>query len=209
MSLHRINLRRDTARALTDLPFLGPGRVFNSRTIPLRRDLLPAARVWIDSDELENQSTLHNAGLFTGDLRLVVQIVCEDAADPALADRLDLYCDAAIARLLTDPEWMCHTDLVRSVSTAISTDATGEMRVAVGTVVLALRYGTHIPLAIPDALERVLLEIDAIDPAADPNTTSPPADVPGGYPGGAPGPEGRIEVSVPIDLPQLPEPPTP
>ena len=90
----------------------------------------------------------------------------------------------------------------------------------VASITFAMKYQdvsgiTGVPVATDTngqplgTLEQVLLMIDAIDPAADPNTTGHPVDPPDGYPGGYPGPDGRIEIGAMIELPEEPTPPTP
>jgi hypothetical protein len=137
---------------------------------------------------------------------LTVQITVEAAADPAASDLLDLYCEAVEIKLMQSQAWLCNVSLIPSIDTLFESDVQGEMRTTTASITFTMKYLpagiTGIPV-ITDSngdplgdLESVMLRIDAIDPAADPNTAGHPTDPPDGYPGGYPGPDGRIEMSA-------------
>jgi len=219
--------RQVTADLLAELPFF-QGHIFNSRMPTLRRDLLPCARIYTGADQRASISQMNSTSGYLGVATLTVQVTVEAAADPAASDLLDLYCEAVEIKLLQSQAWLCNISLVTAIDTIFETDVQGEMRTTTANINFLLKYApaaangedpvTGVPV-ITDTngeplgdLESVLLMIDVIDPAADPNTTGHPTEPPDGYPGGYPGPDGRIEVAVSIPIPPVapePNPPTP
>jgi hypothetical protein len=207
--------RQVTTNLLMELPFF-EGNVFNSRIPVLRRDLLPCARIYTTLDQRTPETALNVVSPHNGLATLTVQVTVEAAADPACSDLLDLYVEAVEIKLLGSQAWLCNIAGIQSVDTVYELDALGEMRTANANVTFGLRYWepardvvTDLDGALLPTLERVLLQIDMIDPAADPNTTGHPTAPPDGYPGGYPGPDGRIELSAAITLPEVPPPRTP
>jgi hypothetical protein len=212
-------LRQVTTDLLAELPFFA-GNVFNSRLPALRRELLPCARIYTATDQRASVSQMNSTSGFNGQSQLVIQVTVEASADPAVSELLDLYCEAVELKLLQSQAWLCNIALIPSIDTLFETDVQGEMRTVTASITFTLKYldlpgylGVEVindteGQPIPD-LERVLLRIDVIDPAADPNTTGHPTDPPDGYEGGYPGPDGRIETGLLIDLPLEPTPPAP
>jgi hypothetical protein len=197
----RARIRAQTASVLVALaPF--KGNVFNARNPPLRRDLLPAVRIYNDADTRTNQSTTQDIGWFDGDMTLTVQIIVEAGADPAVADRLDILCALAEQALMANNDWRKLAPIVNSIETTIDLDVQGELRTATAIMHMSLRYADCIDREFPDDLLSIALSLDFIDPPADPNLadTRPPDD-PNNYPGGYPGPDGRIEVKAVFAFP--------
>ena len=206
MGLWHSAQRAITADLLNELPFF-QGNVFNSRMPVIRRDLLPCVRIYTASDQRATISQMNSTSGYLGLALLTVQITVEAAADPAASDLLDLYCDAVEIKLLQSQAWLCNVSLINSIDTLFESDVQGEMRTTTASITFAMKYQdvsglTGVPV-ITDTngqplgdLESVLLMIDAIDPAADPNTAGHPTEPPDGYPGGYPGPDGRIEMSA-------------
>lgn len=219
MGLWHSSLRQVTADLLAELPFFA-GNVFNSRMPVIRRDLLPCARIYTASDQRASISSMNSTSGYLGLSLLTIQVTVEAAADPAASDLLDLYCEAVEIKLLQSQAWLCFSSLVNSIDTIFETDVQGEMRTTTASMTFALKYQdtsgvTGVPVitdteGVPlEDLERILMMIDVIDPAADPNTTGHPTEPPDGYPGGYPGPDGRIEMGFVIELPLEPVQPQP
>jgi hypothetical protein len=210
VGLYLANLRTVATEVLAALSFFN-GNVFNSRMPALRRDLLPAARIYTLRDNRVSRSTMNNVSGYIGNADLIIQVVSEANADPAASDLLDLYCEAVELALLSSVDFMCNAELIPSIETVYESNVEGEVRTATATITMTIRYSeygvTGVPTSIPDQLKTVLLMIDAIDPAADPNTTGHPTDPPDGYPGGYPGPDGRIEIGAAITNLDNPPPP--
>ena len=217
MGLWHSTLRQITADLLVELPFF-KGNVFNSRMPVIRRDLLPCVRIYTAGDQRASISQMNSTSGYIGQSLLTVQVTVEAAADPAASDLLDLYCEAVEIKLLQSQDWLCNISLINSIDTLFETDVQGEMRTTTASITFALKYQdlagvTGVPVSpLPD-LESVLMMIDVIDPAADPNTTGHPTTPPDGYPGGYPGPDGRIEVKalipIPVEPPPAPDPSPP
>lgn len=192
--LYRTRLRAATAEILGDLDAFD-GHVFNMRSPPMRRNLLPAVRIFNFQDNRSNASTFHDTGDFEGRLTLRIQVIVEDNSDPHVSDRLDWLCWLVETALLSDPRFRRDLRRVESIDTSIDLDVAGELRMATASMDFLVHYADCIELVIPDELKRIRFRLDFIDPPADPNTGPPgtPPNVEGGYRGGFPGPDGRIE----------------
>jgi hypothetical protein len=204
-------LRQETVERLHTLcpPFK---HVYDSRLPQLRRDLLPAIRVYTTSETSSGQSISIPDFRVTGEL--VIQLVCEDITDAKIAARIDRYVDIVKNRLLSDGDWLQLFERVLSMNTEFARSVEGEWRSTNATITFELQYTCVWEPLVPDWFETLRLDVDVIDPAADPNTGPPgtPPNVEGGYPGGWPGPDGRIEVEAQFVNPKPPEgwtPPTP
>lgn len=196
-------LRQETVARLNTLTPVFRG-VYDSRLPQLRRELLPAVRVYTAST---SQGLSISIPEFRSTAALVIQIVCEDFTDPALAERIDRYCDLIKGRLLSDASWLTIFERVLSIETELDRSVEGEWRLTTATLTFGIQYTEVWEPYIPDWLESVKLTVDMIDPAADPNTGPPgtPPNVDGGYPGGYPGPDGRVEVDALFLNPLPPE----
>lgn len=187
------------ARATELLGVLPPfkGHVFNARNPVLRRDLLPAVRIYVDRDQRTSElNAQHMLGMFTGTMGLIVQVVCEAGADPATADNLDQYCALVETALLSDGKFLKLAPVCDAIETTVDLDVQGEYRTAIGTMEFALRYSDCVTRVFDDDLLTIRLKLDLVDPPADPNTAGHPTEPPDGYPGGYPGPDGRIELEA-------------
>ena len=206
-------LRQETVSRLLTLPGIFKG-VYDSRLPQMKRELLPAIRVYTAAAA---QGLSISIPEFRSTAALVVQIVCEDSNDPALAERIDRYCEIVKARLLTDGDWLQIFERILSIESEFDRSVEGEWRITTATLSFGIQYSEVWPPYVPDWLQTVHTSIDMIDPAADPNTGPPgtPPNVEGGYPGGYPGPEGRVEAEFRVVNPEPPEgwtpppPPTP
>ena len=196
-------LRQQTVERLQTLPGVFRG-VYDSRLPQLKRELLPAIRVYTASVA---QGLSISIPEFRCTAALVIQIVTEDFTDPALAERLDRYCDIVKSRLLSDGDWLQIFERVLGIETEIDRQIEGEYRTTTATLTFNIQYTEAWEPYVPDWLETVRTHIDMIDPAADPNTGPPgtPPNVEGGYPGGYPGPEGRVEAEFVVVNPEPPE----
>ena len=196
-------LRQETASRLRTLPGVFKG-VYDSRLPQMKRELLPAVRVYTAA---ASQGLSISIPEFRTTASLVVQIVCEDSTDPALAERIDRYCDIVKGRLLSDADWLQIFERVLNIETEFDRQIEGEWRLTTATITFGIQYTEAWEPYVPDWLETVRTNIDVIDPAADPNTGEPgtPPNVPGGYPGGYPGPDGRVEAEFIVVNPEPPE----
>lgn len=187
-------MRQGTVERLASLPvFKG---VYDSRLPQLKRELLPAVRVYTTSQNMVGLSL--SIPDFRTTAHLLVQIVCEDITDALIAERIDRYVEIVKARLLTDGEWLQLFERVLSIDTDVERNIEGESRLTYATLDFAVQYTCAWETYVPDWLESLDIRVDVIDPAADPNTGpfGTPPNVEGGYRGGYPGPDGRIEVDA-------------
>ena len=179
--------------------------MFNARGVPLRRDLLPAVRIFIDTDTRELAQLAHALPWYIGRAQLKIQVVTEATSDPTAADRTDQYCALIEAALQSDVQWLKLAPMVEGIETTVELDGEGEQRTVTATMDWQVKYQDCVQRDYRDDLKSLLLELDFIDPPADPNTEGHPTDpAEGGYPGGYPGPDGRVEVRVEIDLETAP-----
>jgi hypothetical protein len=175
-------LRQETVERLSQVPLFR--RVFDSRQPQLRRDMLPAVRIY-------TAATAQGLSISIPEFRvtenLVVQIVAEDITDARSAARVDLLCEAAKERLLCDPKWLVLFERVLSIDTEIERNIEGESRTTIATLTFSLQCTEAYEPVIPDRLEKIKVDVDVIDPAADPNIRFP-------------GPDGRIEVAAQFEF---------
>jgi hypothetical protein len=171
-------LRQQTVERLSDVAAFR--QVFDSRQPQLRRDMLPAVRVYTSTTA---QGLSISIPEFRATAQLIVQIVADDITDARSAARVDELCEAVKTRLLCDPKWLVLFERVLSIDTEIERNVEGESRTTVATLTFALQYTEIYEPVIPDMLEHLHVDVDVISPAADPNIRYP-------------GPDGRIEVAA-------------
>src|SRR5260370_34929068 len=94
-------LRQETVERLAGLPVFK--HVYDSRLPQLKRELLPALRVYTSAT---SQGLSISIPEFRTTAALVVQIVCEDTTDAKIAKRVDRYCELVKARLLRAGTWL-------------------------------------------------------------------------------------------------------
>jgi hypothetical protein len=181
-------LRQETVERLAGLPVFK--HVYDSRLPQLKRELLPALRVYTSAT---SQGLSISIPEFRTTAALVVQIVCEDTTDAKIAERVDRYCELVKARLLRDGKWLQLFERVLSIDTDIERSVEGESRTTTATLTFSLQYTEAWEPYVPDWLESMKIEIDVISPAADPNVRFP-------------GPDGRIEVDGRVTNPKPPAP---
>jgi hypothetical protein len=196
-------LRQETvARLATLSPIFR--EVYDSRLPQIKRELLPCVRVTTHASSVGLSISIPD---FRSTASLVIQIICEDITDAALAERIDRYCDIVKGRLFGDPVWLQIFERIIGFETEIERSVEGEWRLTTATLTLALQYSEVWEPYVPDWLETIKLNVDMIDPAADPNTGPPgtPPNVEGGYVGGYPGPDGRVEAGFQVENTDPPE----
>lgn len=171
-------LRRGTVDRLQALTAFR--HVFDARQPQLRRDMLPAARVYASASAQGRSISIPD---FLTTITLTVEIVAEDITDAGSALRVDELCDAVKSRLLCDPSWLVMFERIAAIDTAIERNVEGESRLTSATLGFQLALSEYYEPAIPDRLETLHMDVDVIRPAADPNLRYP-------------GPDGRIEVDA-------------
>jgi hypothetical protein len=171
------HLRQQTVERLAELPFR---HVFDSRQPQIRREMLPAARVYTSSSAQGRSISIPD---FLSTTTLTIQIVAEDITDARSAEHVDALCEVAKSRLLCDPKWLVLFERVLSIDTEVERNVEGESRATIATLTFALQVSEYYEPVIPDMLEHLHVDVDVIRPAADPNLRYP-------------GPDGRIEVSA-------------
>jgi hypothetical protein len=198
-------LRQETVARLVDLGIFR--NVYDSRLPQMKRELLPAVRIYTNSANQLGRSISIPDFLTTA--HLLVQIICEDTTDAAIAERMDVYCEVVKGKLLCDGKWLQLFERVATIDTEIERTVEGEWRLTTATLDFGLQYSCAYEPVVPDWLQTVHMKVDVIDPAADPNTGEPgtPPNVDGGYEGGYPGPDGRIEVDATFVNPTPPASP--
>src|SRR5690349_726344 len=95
-------LRHETVARLGGLPVFR--NVYDSRLPQLKRELLPAIRVYTNTANHTGRSI--SIPDFLSTAHLLVQIVCEDSTDTRIAERMDRYCELVKWKLLRDGEWL-------------------------------------------------------------------------------------------------------
>jgi hypothetical protein len=105
-------LRHETVERLSGLPSFK--QVYDSRLPQLKRDLLPAIRVYTSTS---SQGLSISIPEFRTTAALAVQIVCEDTTDAKIAERVDRYCEVVKARLLRDGKWLQLFERVLTIET--------------------------------------------------------------------------------------------
>lgn len=221
-------LRQETVARLAQVRAFK--HVYDARQPQLRRDFLPAVRVYTSSS---SQNLSISQVEFRTSTSLVVQIVCEDITDRRTAERADELAELAKWRLMGDGSWLLLFERVLSLTTDVDRNVEGEWRSTVVTLTFDLQCTESytifpsltdmgLPPGVPGlpgvttweelpSLDEIRILSDVIDPAADPNT-GPPGVAPNvqpqppGYPGGHPGPDGRIEVDARFLTPTPKEP---
>src|SRR5262252_2076997 len=161
-------LRQETVERLAELPVFR--HVFDSRLPQLKRGMLPAVRVYTSSTA---DSVSINIPEFRTHVSLVTQVVCEGDTDSETAERIDRLCDIIKGRLLSDGDWLQLSERVVSMATDFDRDVTGEWRTTTGTITFVLQCTEVWEPNVPDWLESLKIEVDVIDPAADPNIRFP------------------------------------
>jgi hypothetical protein len=196
-------LRQETVKRLAELTTVFP-RVYDTRLPQLKRELLPAIRVYTNSAAHLGRSI--SIPDFRTTAHLIVQIICEDITDAAIAERIDVYCEVVKNKLLCDGKWLQLFERCETLDLEIDRNVEGEWRLTTATLDFGVSYSCSYEPVVPDWLLTVGLKVDMIDPAADPNTGPPgtPPNVNGGYEGGYPGPDGRIEAEIVMSHPGLP-----
>lgn len=187
MTSYVASLRQQTVARLARLAAFR--HVFDSRQPMLRRDMLPALRVYSSSSA---QGRSINIPDFLSTLNLVVQIVAEDITDARSAAGVDDLCEGVKEELLGDPSWLVLFERVLSIDTEIERNVEGEQRTTVATLTFALQFSEYYEPRIPDRLDHLHVDVDVIRPAADPNIRFP-------------GPDGRIEVAAELLKPPGPD----
>ena len=183
-------LRQETASRLRTLPGVFKG-VYDSRLPQLKRELLPAVRVYTSSAQ-PRAVDQHPRFPHDGAPGRPDHLRGQHRRRARRAHRR--YCEIVKDRLLSDGDWLQLFERVLAIDTEFDRSVEGEWRLTTATI--DLRHPIHRAPGspyVPDWLETVHLQVDVIDPAADPNTGEPgtPPNVEGGYPGGYPGPDGR------------------
>jgi hypothetical protein len=179
MTSYVAQLRQGTVDRLASVPVFR--QVFDSRLPQLRRDMLPALRVYTTAAAAQGRSL--NIPDFLTTTTLIVQLVAEDITDARSAEIVDTLCEAVKTRLLCDPSWLVLFERVSAIDTEIERNVEGESRTTIATITFSLQVSEYYEPVIPDRLEKIRIDIDVIRPAADPNIRYP-------------GPDGRIEVSA-------------
>jgi hypothetical protein len=226
--LQRQLIRERAVTVLYGRTAAGP-RVYPTPILPWRRERpLPAIGVYTLH---EGSESLGESGPFqfrqTLDVTVEVITECETPPDISPEARLlvdvcaplDALCEEIEDALFGTVEWyLLPPDPVTGKRAVLFEQAArNETRIELGRVEDTDRRTAAATITIPivftcihepeivDRYERMHVDVDVIDPAADPNTTGHPTTPPEGYPGGYPGPDGRIEVT--FDLPRPGDPP--
>jgi hypothetical protein len=134
MTSNVAQLRQGTVDRLASVPVFR--QVFDARQPQLRRDMLPALRVYTTAASAQARSI--NIPDFLTTTTLVVQLVAEDITDARGAETVDTLCEAVKARLLCDPSWLVLFERVSAIDTEIERSVEGESRTTVATMTFAL-----------------------------------------------------------------------
>jgi hypothetical protein len=217
---HRRHIRETTVALLQAAQTFAADRIYPTAILPWRRERpLPAIGVYTLDEAGTAVEGGHSGPLgieYALELRIEIVVETESAADQTPDARmridsaalLDGLCDQVTEALLPSVPFRALIEAVSAWSTkqepARAEDS--DRRTMAATITGMLRYTCWYEPVITDDLCGVRLQVDVIDPAADPNTTGHPTTPPDGYPGGYPGPEGRIEVDLTIPRPGIDPP---
>lgn len=199
-------------------------RIYATPIIPWRRDRpLPALGVYTLAERGAPFGTNQMGPVqlrMSCDLSIdvLIELPTDDTLTPDgrlrldTATPLDLLCEQVMNALLPVPSWVNLSEGVERWERRTVLGPVGETdrRTAAATITITLNDSCIYEPVITDQLDTIVVGIDVIDPAADPNTTGHPTEPPPHYPGGYPGPDGRIEVDFTIPPPGSPPlwPPT-
>ena len=219
MTTATVILRRRVMRDLTIACLMNAtdaaDRVYPTPIVPWRRERpLPAIGVYTLGERavplgLGNMGPIQLRQSLTITIEALVEQLTDNTQTPDdrlridTATPLDTLCAQISCALLPNPTWLDPIEGLERWETRIElgrVDET-ERRTAAATITATVNYTCIAEPVIADYLGTVWLDVDVIDPAADPNTTGHPTTPPDGYPGGYPGPDGRIEVQFPVTLP--------
>lgn len=178
-------------------------RVFNSRVYHVAPAQCPAFNVFTPMANGKNETQAAHVPSFEYEVSVRVDVTVAARGDDWAA-ALDDLCDEVDTLVMEDVEFLAALAVSRFSwhRTTIQVSGEGEEVIATAMIDFGIVFGWDFNPTIQDALEKVRIDVDAIDPA-DPNTGH--EDDEGGYQGGQPGPEGRIEARVDIDFGE-PEP---
>jgi hypothetical protein len=216
--LERQLIRAQTVAQLSGRTRAGD-RVYPTMILPWRRELpLPALGVYTLEEPGEAINGGGTAGPFMirSTLRLVVEAVTRTPApadlEPAArlmidsAAELDALYEEVCTALLPNPDWYAPFDpamrrrvpLFEAVerwdwSGALARVEDTDQRTTAGSLTATIRYTCEYAHVCPEDFCRVQLDVDVIDPAADPNVKYP-------------GPDGRIEVALRVPRPGIDPP---
>jgi hypothetical protein len=225
--LQRRLIRERTVTLLTGRTAAGP-RVYPTSILPWRPGPLPALGVYTLHEGSESLGT-SGPFQFRQSLDLVIEAVTQTDTVPSdsaearhlidTAVMIDDLCEEIEAVLLGTVDWYLLPRDPGTGKRAVLFESVGrwetrielgrvedtDRRTAAATITAPIVFTCIHEPVIPDRYERMHVDVDVIDPAADPNTTGHPTVPPNGYPGGYPGPDGRIEMT--LDLPRPTDPP--
>jgi hypothetical protein len=214
--LQRQIIREATVDQLYGRTAAGP-RVYPTPILPWRRERpLPAIGVYTLR---EGSESLGESGPFQlrQTLELAIEVITETETPPDVSPEarllvdaaapLDALCEEIEAALLANRLWYQHFENVAGWESRqeLARVDESDRRTAAATITARVTFTCIHEPVIPDRFLRMHIDVDLIDPAADPNTTGHPTEPPDGYPGGYPGPDGRIEAR--FDLPKPGDPP--
>lgn len=204
--LDRQRIRLSTVDVLKAAGTAAGDRVYPTAIIPWRREMpLPAIGVYTLDEAGEGiDGGIVGAFQLRFTLKLAIELVVETPTTPDLEPAarlmidsqaaLDALCEQVTNALLPNPAWYRmpangHTcamfqgverwDFGGALGRVEDTDR----RTMGGTITAALTYGRNYDPTITDDFCTVHLDVDVIDPAADPNIKYP-------------GPDGRIEIEA-------------
>ncbi len=184
----RTDLRLLTIDVLAAAAIVPAGHIHDSRPVPTERYELPALSVFTLATRGEGESALQTAPEFDTRITLTIEVGLDGASDKTVAAEADQLCERVTEVLLCSPRWLQKVQGVPSYASEVKLNAQTDRRTAGGTVTFELAIHEVFEPVIADELRSVHIDVDVIDPAADPNIKYP-------------GPDGRIEARLDIALP--------
>lgn len=183
--LERRRIREQVVTLLGAASGLAGVGIYDSLVTSLEPEETPAVCVYTPAESWESNGSNNGMPFFKVSTTLSVEAYV--SASDEWASKLDDLIERAEAALFTNPDFVSGFNRIASASMSVSIVEGGEKPVAVAKHQYTLEYGWVFDPVVEDELTTVDIKIDAIDPAADPNTGN------AGYAGGYPGPDGRIE----------------
>jgi hypothetical protein len=200
-------LRKTVVDTLRAANTLAQDRVESERTWPTQSGKMPAIIVYDFEENGEDESGGNTGSQFLVTLALTVDCRVESASRQIAEAQLDLLCAQVKVQLLTPPTLTSLVDKIKSVRLAKTFQSEAGKQgaakhVFIGRLVLELVYRQDYEPTFTQPLDGINYYVDALNVVDPSGTYTPPFNYTPTTPPRIVGPDGRVEISEKIDLPQ-------